>query len=589
MATKLKAVDAVIVGMGWTGAIMARELTKAGLSVVALERGANRSPKEDFALPGIRDELKYRLRFQLMLDNGTETLTMRHTPDEVAAPMRRWGAFPLGDGVGGAGTHWNGVTWRTLPSELVLRTHLTQRYGRNAIPADLTIQDWGVTYDELEPHFDRFEKLCGTSGKAGNIKGQIQEGGNPFEGPRQNEYPNKPLIMSQAGLIFSEAAKKVGMHPFSTPSSNNSAAYTNPEGMTLGACQYCGHCEYFGCESNSKASPNICILPVLQADSKFELRAHSYVKNLVYDKRAKKVTGVVYINRETGEEIEQPAEMVVLCAYPFNNVQLLLGAGIGQPYDPKTGRGVVGKNYCLQTMSNVQLFVEDEINPFIGTGVNPASVDDFQGDNFDHGGLGFFGGGYLYPSISGGRPIQVRATPPGTPRWGSQWKKATKDWYNHSFGISAHGSSYALRTNYLDLDPTYKDAIGRPLVRTTFNYPENDKKMSVFLTGKLMEIARASGAKIVGNPNPRTGNFDNIAGQSSHHTGGAIMGTDPKMSAVNRYLQNWDASNLFVMGGAAFPQNPGYNPTGTIAALAYWSADAITKQYLKSPGPLMRA
>jgi gluconate 2-dehydrogenase alpha chain len=113
--------------------------------------------------------------------------------------------------------------------------------------------------------------------------------------------------------------------------------------------------------------------------------------------------------------------------------------------------------------------------------------------------------------------------------------------------------------------------------------------MSAYLTNRAVDIARAANAKILGTPNPRTGNFDNINGQSSHHTGGAIMGTDPKTSVINRYLQNWEASNLFVMGGAAFPQNPGYNPTGTIAALAYWSAHAITTQYLKNPGPLVHA
>ena len=85
--------------------------------------------------------------------------------------------------------------------------HLTERYGRNAIPADLTIQDWGVTYDELEPHFDRFEKLCGTSGKAGNLRGQKMRAAT-FRGPRQNEYPNKPMIMSQAGLIFTEGREE---------------------------------------------------------------------------------------------------------------------------------------------------------------------------------------------------------------------------------------------------------------------------------------------------------------------------------------------------------------------------------------------
>jgi gluconate 2-dehydrogenase alpha chain len=78
-------------------------------------------------------------------------------------------------------------------------------------------------------------------------------------------------------------------------------------------------------------------------------------------------------------------------------------------------------------------------------------------------------------------------------------------------------------------------------------------------------------------------------GGSSHHTGGAIMGTDPRTSALNRYLQSWDVSNLFVMGGAAFPQNAGHNPTATIAALTYWSAKAITEQYLKAPGPLVHA
>ena len=96
----------------------------------------------------------------------------------------------------------------------MLRSHLTERYGRNAIPADLTIQDWGVTYDELEPHFDRFEKLCGTSGKAGNLKGKIQDGGNPFEGNRSREYPNPPLKMPYSSTLFGEAARNLGLHPF---------------------------------------------------------------------------------------------------------------------------------------------------------------------------------------------------------------------------------------------------------------------------------------------------------------------------------------------------------------------------------------
>jgi gluconate 2-dehydrogenase alpha chain len=144
MARTMKAVDAVMVGMGWSGSIMARELTKAGLTVVGLERGAPKSPQEDFALPRIRDELKYRVRQELMLDTSIETYTLRNNPGELALPMRKWDIPPVGDGLGGAGAHWNGVTWRFIPSEFVLRSHLTERYGRNAIPADMTIQDWGI-------------------------------------------------------------------------------------------------------------------------------------------------------------------------------------------------------------------------------------------------------------------------------------------------------------------------------------------------------------------------------------------------------------------------------------------------------------
>jgi len=589
MAIRLKEVDAVTVGVGWTGSILARELTKAGLTVVGLERGANQSPAQDFALPGIRDEFKYRLRTELMQDTAMETLTLRHAPSETALPWRRWGAFSPGDGVGGAGTHWNGVTWRFLPTDFEIRSHLTQRYGRNAIPPEMTLQDWGVTYAELEPYFDRFEKLCGVSGKAGNLGGQKIEGGNIFEGPRAAEYPNKPLTMAQCGLIFDKATKGLGMHPFPIPSSNNSAAYTNPEGLTLGACQYCGHCEFFGCEANSKASPHTCILPVLLKDPKYELRTNAYVNKIIYDKDARKVRGVVYIDRRTGEEYEQPANIVLLCAYPFNNTGLMLMSGIGAPYDPGTGQGVVGKNYCYQVTSNMQIFVDDEINPFIGTGVSPCAVDDWQGDNFDHGGLGFFGGGFISAAQTGGRPIQVRAVPPGTPRWGSEWKKATAQWYNHFFAINTHGSNYPHRNNYLDLDPNYKDAIGRPLVRMTFNLFENDWKMSAFLTEKAVQIGRAINPRHMGNAVPRRGNFDGRVGQTVHNTGGTIMGADPRTSVVNRYLQSWDADNLFVMGASVFAHNGGYNPTGTVGALAYWSAKAITEQYIKKPGPLVHA
>ena len=88
-------------------------------------------------------------------------------------------------------------------------------------------------------------------------------------------------------------------------------------------------------------------------------------------------------------------------------------------------------------------------------------------------------------------------------------------------------------------------------------------------------------------PAPRKGPWSNTSYQSSHIVGGFIMGADPKNSSVNKYLQVWGVPNLFVVGSSAFPQNPGYNPTGTVAALAFKAADAIRTRYLKRPGEMI--
>ncbi len=122
----------------------------------------------------------------------------------------------------------------------------------------------------------------------------------------------------------------------------------------------------------------------------------------------------------------------------------------------------------------------------------------------------------------------------------------------------------------------------------TIDFHDNELKMSAWLTDRYAEIIERMGAKQVVK-HPRKGPYDVTQYQTSHLCGGAIMGSDPKTSALNKYLQSWDVPNLFVQGATAFPQNAGYNPTGTVAALAYWSAAAIRSQYLKHPGPLVHA
>jgi len=587
MATRLPETDVVCIGVGLVGSMLGRELTKAGLKVVGIERGQPRFTVPDFQGPQMHDELRYSVRKALMQDNSKEAVTFRNNISQDALPIRRWESFLPGTGLGGSMVHWNGQTYRFQDSDFRMRSQTEERYGKNFAASDLSIQDWGVNAAELEPYYDRFEYLLGTSGKAGNIKGAKQAGGNPFEDPRSRDYPTPPMKEPYGSAIFRKAATELGYQPFPQPSSNLSQPYTNPEGVRLGSCMFCGFCERYGCEHYAKSTPQTILLPVLLKDPNFTLRTNCQVLKVNRDSSGKIATSVTYADA-TGKEFEQPAKLIIMGMYALNNVRQLLLSGIGTPYDPRTGKGVVGRNYAYQTMSAVQVFFDRSINinPFMRSGANGTLIADFVADNFDHGPHGFVGGAYIGEVMTHGRPIEFHPTPPGTPSWGSAWKKAVVDHYNHTSVMSVHGSSVSTPANYLDLDPTYKDAWGLPLLRMTFDFHENDLKMSAFVTDKAHAIGKAMGAKQTAG-GPRKGPYTITQYQTTHNTGGTVMGDDPNTSVVNRYLQSWDVSNLFVIGASAFPQNATYNPTNTVGALAYWAADAIVNRYLKSPGPLV--
>ncbi|SNT53573.1 gluconate 2-dehydrogenase alpha chain [Tardiphaga sp. OK246] len=588
MTTKLPSTDVVVVGLGWAGSIIANELTDQGLDVIAFERGPWRDTARDFNIASAPDELRYNQRQELMLQTAQNTVTARNNPSQTALPMRSWGSFHPGNGTGGAGNHWAGITFRFQPEDFRLRSHLTEKYGASAIPEELALQDWGTDWAEMEPHYTAFDRVAGLSGKAGNLKGQIQQGGNPFEGPRSEEYPTRPLRQPYGPTLFAEAARNLGYKPFPVPSALISEPYTNSLGVTMGPCTFCGFCTNYGCANYSKASAITTVLPALVRKSNFRVQTNSEVLRVTLDPSGKRATGIVYIDT-SGKEWEQPADLVIVTAFTFENVRLMLLSGVGTPYDPATNVGTTGRNYAYQTANSVQLFFDDKnFNPFIGAGALGMGIDEFNNDNFDHSGLGFFGGGSIRVTPIGAAPIGYRPTPPGTPTWGSEWKRQTVKNYLSAMSIGCEASSYTTHTNYLSLDPTYTDRLGRPLLRITFDFSQNDLKMSQYCTGKVAEIARSMNPREI-VARPMTGHWNTGPYQSSHVVGGFVMGADPKTSAVNKYLQSWDVPNLFVVGASAFPQNPGYNPTGTVGALAFKAADAIRKLYLKNPGPLVSA
>ncbi|MFC5603716.1 GMC family oxidoreductase [Sporosarcina koreensis] len=570
MAKTLDKVDVVTVGVGWMGGIIAAECAKAGLKVRGLERGKSRGTA-DYQM--VHDEYRYAIRYELMQDLSKETITFRNHRKMRALPMRQLGSFLLGENLGGAGTHWNGHTFRFLPYDFQIKTMTDQKYGKNKLSADYLLQDWGVTYDELEPYFDKFEKTAGISG----------ENTNPFAGKRSSEFPTPPMKRTPILKKFETAASSMGYHPYMLPSANLSEVYENPDGQTIGACQYCGFCERFGCEYGAKTSPEITVVPTAMKTGNFDITFHANVVEVL--KSGNKVTGVRYVDTQTGEEFIQPADVVVLTSYVMNNAKLLMVSKIGEQYNPETGRGTLGKNYGYQILPTVTGFFDEQMNVFMGAGALGMTIDDYNGDSFDHSDLDFIHGASLSLTQPGVRPIQTNPIQPDVPAWGSEFKKASIENYTRVLSIGGQGASMPHKENFMSLDPDYRDAYGVPLLQLTYNFTEQDRNLHKYLTDRAEEIMKEMGAKTVVPGNPIS-DYDIVPYQTTHNTGGTIMGTDPATSVVNNQLQHWDAENLFVVGAGNFPHNGGYNPTGTIGALAYRAAEAILK-YSKTGGSLV--
>lgn len=583
-----KKVDVVTVGAGWTANILAWKLTRAGHRVVSIEQGPWRFANPDFRWN--HDSLRYSVRKAMMQNLSEETWTWRPHPGAPSLPMRMYGAFHPGHGVGGSAMHWSAMLWRFTPYDFKYRSYYLEKYGPEIFPPNSTVKDWPITYAELEPYYDAFEYDIGASGQAGNLHGVLLEGGNPFEGPRSRPYPLPPLTRTIPSYLFADACEALGYHPFPQPSGILSEAYTDPFGRTRSGCLYCGFCTRFGCEVDAKSTGVTTHLPLALETGRYEVRADSKVLHVNVNDDGL-ATGVTYVDRITGEEHVQPADVVVLSGYTLSNVrQLLLSRGRAHPNGIGNDRGQVGKNCTHQLWQNPITGVFDgrRFNLFAGNTSTINVIYDFYGNNLDHAELGFIGGSQAFAAIGEREPLTSAAALPvgGGQSWGQPFKEALRRHWDSFFPITIQGESPAYDMFFYDLDPVYRDSHGLPLLRFTFDWTENERRLYRFMAARTREIMDAMGPTAT-DFQEALGNYVLHAYQSTHMTGGAIMGDDPGDSVTNKYGQVWDTPNVFVTGAALYPQNPAANPTGTLCALAYLQGDAIRDLYFRRPEEVM--
>jgi len=565
--------DVVIIGMGAVGGVMAAELSKAGLKVIGLERGP-RLKTADFSF----DELRYFQRKDLRPDAKTQSVVWRPNADTSrSVPLPR---MNYGNQAGGGTVHYGAVSWRLHEDDFRARSHTVERYGASAIPADSSVADWPLNYAELEPFYDRAEHEIGVSGKAGNLQGRKIDGGNVFEAPRQREYPLPPLTRDQPSLLFEAAAKQLGYHPFSTPYAILSQPYNGRP-----ACTYCTFCQTFGCYIGAKSSTLVTKLPEADATGNFTLKTGAMCYRVNSD--GNRARGVSYYGPD-GSDNTIEAEIVILGTFIYDNTRLLLLSKTDTfPAGLANSSGQVGRHMMAHITPTVLAAFDDRhLNMFMGPAPQKFTIDDFNADNFDHGGLDFMRGAQISvgtPNLEGG-PINFSTVtpPPGTPNWGGAYRDFAAKYFTRHAAIGAQAENLAYPDQMIDLDPHVRDAWGLPAPRITYDWRRPNETARVeFMMRKLEGIGRAMGASKVW----RTPLSQGVPG--SHHQGGTRMGNDPKTSVVNKYGQTWDIPNLFVVGSSTFPSTSGFNPTLTIEALAMFSADAIANRYRRSPGPLL--
>ena len=507
-----------------------------------------------------------------------QPVTWRPNADARATPLP---VLNYGNQAGGGTVHYGAVSWRFHADDFRARSHAIERYGASVIPQDSSLADWPLSYADLEPFYDRAEYELGVSGKAGNLQGNKIDGGNVFEAPRRREYPLPPLRDDQSGVVFRDAANKLGHHPFPTPRAILSQDYNGRPG-----CTYCGFCQAFGCHVGAKSSILVTKLPEADATGNFRLVTGAMCYRVNSDSSGR-VTGVAYYGPD-GSDNTIEAELVILSPFIYDNTRLLLLSKTDRFSNGlANSSGEVGKHLTAHMRPNVFVAFDDRyVNVFMGPRAQKHTIDDFNADNFDHGGVGFIRGSQISIgtiSVQGGPIGATTFNPPsGIPRWGAAYRDYLAKYYARQAAMVAQTENLPYPDQTIDLDPNVRDQWGLPAPRLTYDWRRPNELARVeFMMQKMEELGRTMGAAHVWRSPLGPG------APGAHHEGGTRMGNDPKTSVVNRYGQSWDIPNLFIIGSSTFPSMSGFNPTLTIQALAYMSADAIVNRYRKSPGQLL--
>ncbi|HWG21978.1 MAG TPA: GMC family oxidoreductase [Terracidiphilus sp.] len=543
----MKSVNAVIVGAGAAGGIVAKELSTAGLNVVLLERGkwytAHDCRKDD-----LRNQRTTVLGNAFGPDDDGNPRVIVYGKGNAQTVLPSDGAYQNNAACVGGGTlSYGAQAWRYMPQDFRMRT----TYGA---PAGSSLEDWPIGYDDLEPFYEKAEYEIGISG---------DYSGTPFKGPRKRDLPMPPLPPNREFGILEPAARRLGLHPFALPMARNSVPYNG-----RGPCMRCRWCCGFACEVDAKNGSQNTVLPVALATGNCELHTECTVTQILTDDHDR-ARGVSYIDAR-GNQQEQAADIVIVSACAIESARLLLNSksrlfpnGLGNRYD-QVGRHLQGHHYTGATG-----YFDFETYDDVGPGASIAVMD------YNHGTPGLCGGGMLANEFIRLPIHMIDRLPEGTPRWGLAHKQAMREWHKRSIVVMGPTQQIPTATARVTIDPSVRDKWGLPVARIEGNVHPHTFEIGELQAQRAEAWLKEAGAiqtsRMAGKPDGVS------AGQ--HQAGTCRMGDDPRGSVVNRHCQVHDIDNLFVIDGSVHVTNGGFNPALTIMAVAYYASDALVRNW----------
>ncbi len=542
----LPRVNAVIVGAGAGGGVVAKELATAGLSVVLLERGQWYSPadcrKDD--LCNQRTQV-LGAKFGPDDERNPRVLVNSRNCETIAVPSD--GAYSNNAACVGGGTFsYGAMAWRFMEKDFRMRS----TYG--AIEGS-TLEDWPIGYADLEPYYEKAEWELGVSGDDSN---------NIFKAPRKRPLPMPPLSPTREYRILHPAAKRLGLHPFDIPMLRNSIPYNG-----RGACMRCRWCVGFACELGARAGTHNTVIPAALASGNCRLHTGCMTKEITLDSSGR-AAGVAYFDASDRLQ-EQPADLVILCAGAIESARLLLNTkhrlfpdGLGNRYD-QVGRNLQGHSYSGAT----GLFEIDTFDD-VGPGACIAICD------YNHGNPGLAGGAMLANEFIR-LPYQfLGQVPPWVARWGLEHKEFVRSAYRRTIAVQGPVQEMPLSDARVQVDPKVKDYWGIPVARLSGGRHPHTIEIGRFIAGKAEEWLKAAGA---------IQTWTRVPGRSlsggQHQAGTCRMGNDPKTSVVNRNCQLHDVDNVYVIDAGVHVTNGGFNPVLTILANAHRASESLLQAW----------